>query len=47
VIDVLEKGVFPTASFVTHRVPFNEMIAGFESWTKPETGVVKAMVNMD
>ena len=42
VIDVIKQ--FPTESFVTHNVPFTEMIANFDSWTKPETGVIKATV---
>jgi len=41
----LETGLFPTDSFVTHRVPFTEMIDQFDSWLKPETGVIKAMVS--
>lgn len=43
VINVLKK--FPTTSFVTHTVPYTEMIKHFDSWTQPETGVIKAMVN--
>lgn len=42
VIKVINQ--FPTDSFVTHNVPFTEMIANFDSWTKPETGVIKATV---
>lgn len=42
---VLESGVFPTDSFITHRVHFTEMIANFDSWLKQETGVIKAMVS--
>lgn len=37
---------FPTASFVTHTVAFEDMIAHFDSWLKPETGVIKAMVQL-
>ncbi|MEM1121364.1 MAG: zinc-binding alcohol dehydrogenase family protein [Bacteroidota bacterium] len=40
----LESGAFPTDSFITHRVHFSEMIEHFDSWLKPETGVIKAMV---
>lgn len=40
----LESGAFPTDSFITHRVHFSEMIVAFDSWLKPETGVIKAMV---
>jgi 2-desacetyl-2-hydroxyethyl bacteriochlorophyllide A dehydrogenase len=42
VISVLDQ--FPTDSFITHNVVFTEMIANFDSWTKPETGVIKATV---
>ncbi len=43
VINVLSQ--FPTNSFVTHTVNYTEMIANFDSWTKPETGVIKATVD--
>lgn len=46
VIDVLKTGKFPTDAFVTHRVPFEDMIAHFEEWLDPETGVIKAMVTI-
>ena len=40
----LESGKFPTDKFVTHRVPYTDMIGHFDSWLQPETGVIKAMV---
>lgn len=43
VISVLDQ--FPTDSFITHNVPYTEMIANFDSWLKPETGVIKATVD--
>ncbi len=43
VISVLDQ--FPTESFITHSVPYTEMIANFDSWLKPETGVIKATVD--
>ena len=43
VIDVLDQ--FPTESFITHNVPYTEMIANFDSWLNPETGVIKATVD--
>ena len=43
VISVLNQ--FPTDSFITHNVPFTEMIANFDSWLDPKTGVIKATVN--
>ncbi|UKM63816.1 zinc-binding alcohol dehydrogenase family protein [Flavobacteriaceae bacterium GSB9] len=43
VISVLNQ--FPTDSFITHAVDFTEMIQHFDSWLKPETGVIKATVS--
>ena len=45
VINVIDQ--FPTDSFITHNVPFTEMTANFDSWIKPETGVIKATVNFN
>lgn len=43
VIRVLDQ--FPTDSFITHNVSFEEMIAHFDNWLNPETGVIKATIN--
>ncbi|MDY7396909.1 zinc-binding alcohol dehydrogenase family protein [Aureibaculum sp. 2210JD6-5] len=43
VINVLDQ--FPTESFITHNVDYKDMIANFDSWLNPETGVIKATVN--
>lgn len=43
VISVLHQ--FPTASFITHNLPFTKMIENFDNWLKPETGVIKATVD--
>ena len=45
VIDVLDQ--FPTESFITHNVPFTEMIENFDSWLDPATGVIKATVDFN
>lgn len=45
VISMLEKGLFPVDSFITHNVDFTNMISNFKSWVNPETGVIKATVN--
>lgn len=45
VINVLEQ--FPTESFITHNVPFTEMIENFDSWLDPGTGVIKATVDFN
>lgn len=46
VITAISDGKIETDSFITHRVPFDEMIENFESWLKPETQVIKAMVEL-
>ncbi|WP_184543178.1 zinc-binding alcohol dehydrogenase family protein [Mucilaginibacter sp. FT3.2] len=47
VMNALELGLVDPLTYITHRVKFNEVKDAFESWTKPETGVIKAMVTVD
>ncbi|GEC72495.1 2-desacetyl-2-hydroxyethyl bacteriochlorophyllide A dehydrogenase [Flavobacterium flevense] len=42
VINIIDQ--FPTESFITHSVPFNEMIKNFDSWLNTTSGVIKATV---
>jgi 2-desacetyl-2-hydroxyethyl bacteriochlorophyllide A dehydrogenase len=44
IISLIEDGVINTVPWITHRAKFDEMIAAFPSWLKPENGVIKAMV---
>lgn len=46
VLKAIDAGDVDTDKFVTHRASFNEMIEKFDSWLKPETGVIKAMVEL-
>ncbi len=46
VISVLNEHNFPTTSFINHSVPFHQMIKNFDTWLAPETGVIKAMVEL-
>ncbi|CAG7602098.1 L-galactonate-5-dehydrogenase [Paenibacillus solanacearum] len=46
VIESIRGGSVDTDSFVTHRVGFDEMMDAYETWLKPETGVIKAMVEL-
>jgi len=46
VVRSIEAGKVDASSFVTHRVPFDQMIGVFESWLKPETGVIKAVIEL-
>lgn len=45
--EILERGQFPVPAYITHTVPFSEMIDNFNTWINPETGVIKAMVRFD
>ncbi|MFM6975365.1 MAG: zinc-binding alcohol dehydrogenase family protein [Sphingobacteriaceae bacterium] len=47
VIQSMKKGLVNPATYITHRVYFNEVKDHFASWLKPETGVIKAMISMD
>jgi len=38
--------VKPT-TYITHRVQFDEVKDQFASWLKPETGVIKATVELN
>jgi alcohol dehydrogenase len=40
----MEDGTIDTQPWITHRTPMDRLIDEFESYTRPETGVLKAMV---
>lgn len=44
IITLIEEGTIDTAPWITHQAAFDEVIGIFPSWTKPETGVIKAVV---
>ena len=44
---IIEEGRIDTRPWITHRTPFDELIGNFPSYTRPETGVIKAMVEVD
>jgi alcohol dehydrogenase len=46
IIRLIEGGMLDTRPWITHRAPFEAMIGEFTNWLKPETGVVKAMVEL-
>jgi threonine dehydrogenase-like Zn-dependent dehydrogenase len=46
IIALIEGGRINTDPWITHRVPFAQMIAEFPGWLKPESGVIKAVVEM-
>lgn len=46
IITQIENGEIDTGPWITHRANLRDVIAQFESWTKPETGVIKAMIEI-
>ncbi|MEO6873905.1 MAG: zinc-binding alcohol dehydrogenase family protein [Opitutaceae bacterium] len=46
IIALIESGRIDTAPWVTHRAPLAEVPRVFADWTKPGTGVIKAMVQL-
>ncbi len=47
IIALIESGTIDTKPWITHRAKFDDMIAEFPTWLKPETGVIKAIVEFD
>jgi 2-desacetyl-2-hydroxyethyl bacteriochlorophyllide A dehydrogenase len=46
IIRLIEDGKIDTRPWITHHSGFDDMIGVFASWTKPETGVIKAVVHV-
>ena len=44
IIQLIEEGRLDTRPWITHRAAFDELIDVFPSYTRPETGVIKAIV---
>ncbi len=46
IIGLIEDGTINTDPWITHRTSFDGVINDFESFTKPETGVIKAIIEV-
>jgi alcohol dehydrogenase len=46
IIGLIEDGKIDTRPWITHRTDFGGLIERFPSYTKPETGVIKAVVEV-
>ncbi len=46
IINLIETGVINTDPWITHRAAFEQVIEVFPSYTKPETGVIKAIISV-
>lgn len=46
IIGLIEQGQIDTRPWITHRTAFDELIEVFPAYTRPETGVIKAVVEV-
>jgi alcohol dehydrogenase len=46
IISLIEEGRIDTVPWITHHARFDEMIEVFPTWLKPESGVIKAVVEV-
>ena len=46
IIKLIEEGRIDTRPWITHKTNFDSIVDDFPSYTKPETGVIKAMVEV-
>jgi 2-desacetyl-2-hydroxyethyl bacteriochlorophyllide A dehydrogenase len=46
IISLIEGGRIDTNPWITHRAALDDVIVKFPEWTKPETGVIKAMIEL-
>jgi alcohol dehydrogenase len=46
IIQLIEEGTLDTRPWITHRTAFDDLIEAFPSYTNPETGVIKAIVDI-
>jgi alcohol dehydrogenase len=46
IIELIEEGTINTDPWITHRTDFEGVLTDFESFTKPETGVIKAIIEV-
>jgi alcohol dehydrogenase len=47
IIQLIEEGKIDTQPWITHQTDFSSLIGHFESYTRPETGVIKAIVTVE
>lgn len=46
VLEAIARGQLSIEKYITHQVKFDQVKNEFQSWMKPETGVIKAMVEI-
>lgn len=46
IIQLIERGLIDTVPWITHRTTLSKVVDDFESYTRPETGVIKAVIDV-
>ncbi len=46
IIGLIEDGTINTTPWITHRTSFDDVIGEFETFTRPESGVIKAVIEV-
>jgi len=46
VMDSMRRGLVDPVTFITHRIPFDQVADQFTGWLDPASGVIKAMVEL-
>lgn len=46
IIELIEDGRIDTSPWITHRGDFDDVPFEFDRWTRPESGVIKAMITV-
>lgn len=46
IIKLIEDGTINTDPWITHRTSFDDVVGDFDTLTKPETGVIKAVIEV-
>ena len=47
IIRLIEEGVIDTDPWLSHHASYDDFIAEFSNWIKPETGIIKAVLHMN
>ena len=47
IIGLIEDGTIDTVPWITHRTPFSDVAANFDSYTNPASGVIKAIIEVN
>ena len=46
IIGLIEDGTIDTVPWITHRTPFAQVVENFEGYIRPESGVIKAIIEV-